>query len=80
MGNSFREIETNRVCPDAGLHTLPQEAQVKKKKPPKERNFLVPVMRLNFKPGPHKDKRKEAARVACRVKLRPGLDFFPAFA
>jgi hypothetical protein len=52
---------------------------MKKKKPPKERNFLVPVMRLNCKPGPHKDKKKEAARMACRMKLKPGPDFVPAF-
>jgi hypothetical protein len=52
---------------------------MKKKKPPKERNFLVPIMRLNCKPGPHKDKKKEAARMACRVKLRPGPDLVPAF-
>jgi hypothetical protein len=38
------------------------------------RNFLVPVMRGHCKPGPHRDRRKDAARRACRVKLRPGVD------
>ena len=52
---------------------------MKKKKLPKDRNFLVPMMRLHCKPGPIKDKRKEAARTACRVKLRLGLDYVPAF-
>jgi hypothetical protein len=38
----------------------------RKKKKPKERNFLVPMMRAHCKPGPHTDKKKEAARKACR--------------
>jgi hypothetical protein len=38
----------------------------RKRKKPKERNFLVPIMRAHCKPGPHKDKKKEAARKACR--------------
>lgn len=37
------------------------------------RNFLVPAMRAHTKPGPHRDKRKEAARRACRGKLRPDV-------
>jgi len=38
------------------------------------RNFLVPVMLAHTKPGAHRDKRKEAARRACRGKLRPDVD------
>lgn len=41
------------------------------------RNFLVPLMRARFKPGPHTDEKKEAARRACRVKLRPDADSAP---
>gem|GEM_PF-1179096 len=38
------------------------------------RNFLVPVMLAHTKPGAHRDKRKEAARKACRGILRPDVD------
>lgn len=38
------------------------------------RNFLVPVMRAHCKPGAHPDRKKEAARKACRGKLRPDVD------
>jgi hypothetical protein len=51
----------------------------KKRKMPKERNFLVPIMRLHCKDGPHLDKKKEADRKACRVRLRPGVDGLPVF-
>jgi hypothetical protein len=51
---------------------------VKKRKLPRERNFVVPIMWLHCKPGAHKDKKKEASRKACRVKLRPGGDFLSA--
>ncbi len=51
----------------------------KKHKIPKERNFLVPMMRLHCKDGPHLDKKKEASRRACRVRLRPGVDGLPVF-
>ena len=44
----------------------------KKRTPPSERNFLVPLMLQNCKPAAHKDKKKEASRKACRIKLRPG--------
>ncbi|MEW6349961.1 MAG: hypothetical protein AB1646_12920 [Thermodesulfobacteriota bacterium] len=47
-----------------------------KRKLPAERNFLVPMMRLNCKSATHPDKKKEAARKACRIKLRPGW-FWP---
>ena len=53
--------------------------KAKHRKLPKVRNYLVPVMWLHSKPGAMKDKKKEAARRACRVKLRPGGDFLPAF-
>ena len=53
--------------------------KVKPRKLPKVRNYLVPVMRLHCKPGALTDKKKEAARRACRVKLRPGGDYLPAF-
>jgi hypothetical protein len=32
----------------------------------KPRNHVVPLMRLNCKPGAHPDKKKEASRKACR--------------
>ncbi len=51
----------------------------KKRKMPKERNFLVPIMRLHCKDGPHVDKKKEADRKACRARLRPGVDGLPVF-
>jgi hypothetical protein len=51
----------------------------KKRKILKERNFLVPIMRLHCKDGPHLDKKKEAGRKACRVRLRPGVDRLPVF-
>ncbi len=44
----------------------------KKRKFPAERNFLVPMMRQNCKSAAHPDKKKEADRKACRIKLRPG--------
>ncbi len=43
---------------------------MRKRKLPRQRNPLVPLMWLQTKPGPHKDKRKEAARKACRVNVR----------
>jgi hypothetical protein len=53
--------------------------KLKPRKLPKVRNYLVPVMWLHCKPGALTDKKKEAARRACRVKLRPGGDYLPAF-
>ncbi len=49
----------------------------KKRKFPAERNFLVPMMRLNCKSAAHPDKKKEAARKACRIKIRPGWSWPP---
>jgi len=49
----------------------------KNRKLPRERNFLVPLMRLHCKPGPHRDKKKEASRRACRLKLKPGWNYYP---
>jgi hypothetical protein len=51
----------------------------KKRKLPKERNFLVPMMRLHCKPGPHRDGKKEASRRACRIKWKPGGIYPPGF-
>lgn|GEM_PF-6907618 len=52
---------------------------MKKKKLPKERNVFVPLMLQNCKAGPHRDKKKEAARRACRMKLKPGWYNQPGF-
>jgi hypothetical protein len=49
----------------------------KKKKTIKERNYVVPLMILNCKPGAHIDKKKEMNRKACRGKLGP-VDGYPS--
>jgi len=43
----------------------------RRKKKPRERNFLVPMMRAHCKPGAHADKKKEASRKACRDPVKP---------
>jgi hypothetical protein len=49
----------------------------KRRKTPSERNFLVPLMLLNCKPAAHPDKKKEAARKACRMRIRSGWEWPP---
>ncbi|MBI4962699.1 MAG: hypothetical protein HY913_05420 [Desulfomonile tiedjei] len=43
----------------------------KKRRKPKPRNVLVPVMVTHCKGGPHKDKKKESSRNACREQTTP---------
>ncbi len=46
----------------------------KRRKRIRPRNPLVEAMRLHTKPGPHKDRKKEASRLKCREFRRRRWD------